>query len=327
MWKYILKRILLMIPMMIAATFIIYALVSFSSVDPTHLILGAEATEEEIAALRSSLHLDEPLLIRYALWLKDALQGNFGDSWYYNGPVFDYILARWPNTIILTLLSMGIAMVIGIPLGVLSAVKQYSIPDRVLTTLSMVLAAIPTFCIATLFVIIFSLKLKWVPASGVSQGWRCWILPSMTLGISYSAQFLRFTRSNMLETIRMDYIRTVRSKGVAESNTIWRHAFRNTLIPLITISGTTLGQLLGGAVIMESVFVIPGLGTLVLNGINQYDVPMVMGAVSMLALTFMVIMLVVDLLYAVVDPRMRAKYGREKKKKQTMPVKGGVPVG
>lgn len=326
MWKYIVRRILLMIPMMIAVTLIIYALVSMSSVDPTHLILGAEATQEEIQALRSSLHLDDPLLVRYVLWLKDAVRGDFGDSWYYSGPVFSFILARWPNTIILTVLSMVIAMVIGIPLGVLSAVKQYSVSDRFLTTLSMILAAIPTFCIATIFVIVFSLKLRWVPASGVSQGWRCWVLPAMTLGISYSAQFLRFTRSNMLETIRMDYIRTVRSKGVSEKNVIWKHAFRNTLIPLITISGTTLGQLLGGAVIMESVFVIPGLGTLVMNAINQYDVPMVMGAVSMLALTFMVIMLIVDLLYAVVDPRMRAKYSGAKKKKAA-PVKGGVPVG
>lgn len=324
MWKYILKRILIMIPMMIAVTFIIYALVSLSSVDPTRLILGPEATEVEIAALRESLHLDDNLIVRYLLWLKDAVHGDFGDSWYYTGPAFDYILARWPNTILLTLLSMAIAMLIGIPLGVLSAVKQYSLADRVLTTLSMVLAAIPTFCIATIFVIVFSLKLKLVPASGVTEGWRSWILPALTLGISYSAQFLRFTRSNMLETIRMDYIRTIRSKGVAEQNTIWKHAFRNTLIPLITISGTTLGQLLGGAVIMEAVFVIPGLGTLVLNAINQYDVPIVMGAVSMLAFTFMVIMLAVDLLYAVVDPRMRARYGVRKKKSS---VKGGVTVG
>ena len=324
MWKYILKRILIMIPMMIAVTFIIYALVSLSSVDPTRLILGPEATEVEIAALRESLHLDDNLIVRYLLWLKDAVHGDFGDSWYYTGPAFDYILARWPNTILLTLLSMAIAMLIGIPLGVLSAVKQYSLADRVLTTLSMVLAAIPTFCIATIFVIVFSLNLKLVPASGVTEGWRSWILPALTLGISYSAQFLRFTRSNMLETIRMDYIRTIRSKGVAERDTIWKHAFRNTLIPLITISGTTLGQLLGGAVIMEAVFVIPGLGTLVLNAINQYDVPIVMGAVSMLAFTFMVIMLAVDLLYAVVDPRMRARYGVRKKKSS---VKGGVTVG
>lgn len=327
MWKYIIKRILLMIPMMIAVTLIIYALVSLSSVDPTRLILGPEATDVEISALRESLHLDDNLITRYVLWFKDAVCGNFGDSWYYSEPVIDFILSRWPNTIRLTVLSMLIAMVVGIPLGVLSAVKQYSVADRVLTTLSMILSAIPTYCIATLFVIIFSLKLRLVPASGVTAGWLSWILPALTLGISYSAQFLRFTRSSMLETIRQDYIRTIRSKGVAEKSVIWGHAFRNTLIPLITISGTTLGQLLGGAVIMESVFVIPGLGTLVLNGINQYDVPMVMGAVSILALTFMVIMLVVDLLYAVVDPRMRARFGGKKKKPAPAALKGGASVG
>lgn len=315
MHKFIIKRIIVIIPMMLVITFIVFTLTSMSKVDPVRMILSAEATVEEIEAKRDELHLNEAVVTRYLFWVKDAAQGDFGDSWYYGDPVFSYILARWPNTIKLTLLSMLISIAVGIPLGVLAAVKQYSWVDRIFTTSSMLLSAIPTFCMATIFVLVFSLRLKLVPASGVSQGWVSWVLPAMTLGISYSAQFLRFTRSTVLDTIRQDYIRTVRSKGVSEAGTIWNHAFRNALLPLITITGTTLGQLLGGAVIMESVFVIPGLGTLVLNAINQNDMPMVMGAVSMLAVMFLLIMLAVDLLYSVADPRIRSRYSSKTSRK------------
>lgn len=308
MRQYIIKRVLMIIPMMLAVTFIVFALVSLSKVNPGRMKLGAEATEEQVAAVNAQYGLDKPFLVRYLNFVAGAVRGDFGNSWYYDRPVMDDVAAKWPYTIQLTLMSIAIAMIIGIPLGVLAAVKQYSWMDRIFTTASMLLSAIPTFCMATIFVLIFSYKLKWVPASGVTQGLRSWILPAMTLGIAYSAMFLRFTRSAVLDTIRQDYIQTVRSKGVRERRVIWGHAFRNALLPLITVTGMTLGGLLGGAVIMESVFVIPGLGTLVMNGINQYDVPMVMGAITVLAFTFMMIMLAVDLLYAVVDPRIKARY-------------------
>lgn len=315
MAKYIIKRVLLIIPMMVAVTLIVFFLVSLSPVNPGRMKLGAEAGIEQVNAVNASYGLDKPFVVRYWNFLKGLVQGDFGNSWYYDRPVMDDIAARWPYSIKLTLLSISIAMIIGIPLGVLSAVKQYSWMDRFFTTFSMLLSAIPTFCMATLFVLLFSFRLRWVPASGITAGFKSWILPSMTLGISYSAVFLRFTRSAMLDTIRQDYVRTVRSKGVMERQVIWGHAFRNALLPLITIAGMALGGLLGGAVIMESVFVIPGLGTLVMNGINQFDLPMVMGAITVLAFTFMVIMLIVDLLYAVVDPRIRGRYVAAGKKK------------
>ena len=170
---------------------------------------------------------------------------------------------------------------------------------------------------AALLVLVFSYKFRLVEASGVTNGWKSWILPALTLGISYSAQFLRFTRSTMLDTTRQDYIRTARAKGVAERTTVWRHAFRNALLPLITISGTTMGGLLGGAVAMEKVFVIPGLGTLVQDALNRNDVPLVIGSITLMAFTFMMIMLIVDLLYAAVDPRIRAKYSGGKVRKST----------
>lgn len=323
MVKYFIKRILAMIPMLLVVTFIVFTLTSMSTVDPGRSKLGAEATEEQVAAKNAEYGLDKPFLIRYVRWVAGIVRGDFGQSWYYDRPVVGDIMARWPYTVTLALISLAIAMVIGIPLGVLSAVKQYSWMDRVFTTSSMLLSAIPTFCMATLGVLVFSYKLHWVDASGVTNGLKSWILPCLTLGISYSAGFLRFTRTAVLDTIRQDYIRTVRAKGVPESGVIWGHSFRNALLPLITITGMNLGGLLGGAVIMESVFVIPGLGTLVMNSINQYDQPMVMGAITMLAAVYMLIMLVVDLLYAVVDPRIRAKYTSGKKKSPAKRPAGG----
>lgn len=322
MIRFIIKRLLSIIPMMLIITFIVFALVSLSDVDPGRLKYGGEATEEEVYAYNESLGLHDPLIVRYGNYVAGVLKGDFGTSYYYNEPVMNIIMARWSNTIKLTLLSVGIAMLVGISLGVLSAVKQYSCLDRVATVSSMFFSAVPTFCMAALLVLLFSYKLGVVPASGITNGWKSWILPAVTLGISYSAQFLRFTRSTMLDTIRQDYIRTARAKGVSESETVWHHAFRNALLPLITICGTTLGALLGGAVAMEKVFVIPGLGTLVADALARSDTPLVIGSIFLMAFTFMMIMLVVDLLYAVVDPRIRAKYSggkaiKNKKKEET----------
>lgn len=246
MIRFIIKRLLTIIPMMLVIIFIVFALVSMSKVDPGRMKLGADASEEDVYAYNESLGLHDPLIVRYGKYVVGILKGDFGVSYYYNEPVMDIIMGRWPYTIKLTLLSMAIALAAGISLGVLSAVKQYSILDRIATVASMLLSAVPTFCMAALLVLTFSYKFGLVPASGVTNGWKSWILPAITLGISYSAQFLRFTRSTMLDTTRQDYIRTARAKGVAERTMVWRHAFRNALLPLITISGTTMGALLGG---------------------------------------------------------------------------------
>lgn len=316
MLKFILKRLLMIIPMMLIIIFIVFALASMAEVDPGRMLLGPEATEEQVYEYNEELGLYDPLIVRYGNYIWGMLHGDFGTSYYYREPVLGIIMARWPNTILLTFLSVGIAVVVGVSLGVLSAVKQYSILDRIATVSSMLLSAIPTFCMAALLILLFSYELGLVPASGITNGWRSWILPAITLGISYSAQFLRFTRSTMLDTTRQDYIRTARAKGVTEGDLIWHHAFRNALLPLITLCGTTLGTLLGGAVAMEKVFVIPGLGTLVADALGRSDIPLVVGAISLMAFTFMIIMLVVDLLYAVVDPRIRAKYSGGKRKKK-----------
>ena len=323
MLKYVLKRLLMIIPMMLIIIFIVFALASMSDVNPGRMILGGDATEEQVYEYNQELGLYDPLVVRYGNYIWDLLHGDFGTSYYYREPVMGIIMERWPNTILLTFLSVGIAVLVGVSLGVLSAVRQYSILDRIATISSMLLSAIPTFCMAALLILLFSYRLGLVPASGTTNGWKSWILPAIILGISYSAQFLRFTRSTMLDTTRQDYIRTARAKGVTESTTVWRHAFRNALLPLITLCGTTLGALLGGAVAMEKVFVIPGLGTLVSDALNRSDIPLVVGAISLMAFTFMIIMLIVDLLYAVVDPRLRAKYSSGKQKRKAIAVEGG----
>ena len=222
--------------MMLIIIFIVFALVSMSDVDPGRLKLGGEATEEEVYAYNEALGLYDPLIVRYGKYVFGILKGDFGTSYYYNEPVMNTVMGRWPNTIRLTLLSVGIAMVVGISLGVLSAVKQYSILDRIATVASMLLSAIPTFCMAALLVLTFSYKFKLVPASGITNGWKSWILPALTLGISYSAQFLRFARSTMLDTTRQDYIRTARAKGVPGFKVIFGHALKNSLIPVIKLS-------------------------------------------------------------------------------------------
>jgi peptide/nickel transport system permease protein len=296
-------------------------------VDPARSKLGAEATDEQVYELNEKYGLNDPVPVRYVKYIvKIVTKGDFGDSYYYDRPVVEDFKARWPNTIKLALLSLMISLLIGIPLGVLSAVKQYSWIDRVSSISAMVLTAIPSFCLAMIFMLVFSYKLNLVPASGATEGWQGWILPSVSLGISYSAQFLRYGRNIMLDTIRQDYVRTARAKGVKERVVLWKHAFRNALLPLITITGTHLGMLLGGVVIMERIFVIPGLGSLVVDGLNRNDLPIVIGSITILSLTFMMIMLAVDILYAVADPRLRGRYAAVKKKKMAKLSSDAVPA-
>ncbi|MBN1382538.1 MAG: ABC transporter permease [Deltaproteobacteria bacterium] len=308
MLRYIFYRLLLTIPILLLVTFIVFSLASLSPVDPGRFKLGVEATEEEVAQYNKELGLDKPFLVRYVTFLYQAVQGDFGTSYYTERPVFHDIIVRWPNTIIITVLSVIIAMVIGIPLGVLSAVKQYSWMDKLFSTSAMFLASVPTFCMATIFLLVFSLKLHWVPASGIREGFICFILPSLTMGIHSSAFFLRYSRTTMLDTIRQDYIRTARSKGASEASVVWKHGFTNALLPLITIAALTMGYLLGGVVIMETIFVIPGLGLFVLEAIHRNDTPVIMGTIPMLSLTFMVILIAVDILYGVVNPMIKARF-------------------
>ncbi len=309
MSRYIVKRILALIPMLLAITFIVFGIMELTPSDPATLILGTKATTEQKQELNEELGLDDPFLVRYGNYIKDAVQGDFGNSWRNGRPVFEEIVSRFPTTIKLAVCAIVIALIIGIPLGVLSAVKQYSIFDIIGTATSMLMASIPSFWFGLIAILIFALKLQILPSNG-SDTWVHYILPSITLALPVIASMLRLTRTTMLETIRSDYVRTARAKGQVERIVVFKHALKNALLPVITSAGMEFGGLLGGVVTIETVFSINGVGSLVLTGIQMKDVPLVTGAALILASLYMLVMLLVDILYALIDPRIRARYAR-----------------
>lgn len=309
MSRYIVKRILALIPMLLAITFIVFGIMELTPSDPATLILGTKATTEQKEELNEELGLDDPFIVRYGNYIKDAVHGDFGNSWRNGRPVFDEIVSRFPTTIKLAVCAIVIALIIGIPLGVLSAVKQYSIFDIIGTATSMLMASIPSFWFGLIAILIFALKLQILPSNG-SDTWVHYILPSITLALPVIASMLRLTRTTMLETIRSDYVRTARAKGQVERIVVFKHALKNALLPVITSAGMEFGGLLGGVVTIETVFSINGVGSLVLTGIQMKDVPLVTGAALILASLYMLVMLLVDILYALIDPRIRARYAR-----------------
>ena len=308
MYKYVIKRILLTIPVLLGATFLVYAIMYLTPGTPGELILGITAKPEDIAALNHKLGADLPFFEQFFNYLKNIiLHFDFGTSYRNSQPVFESIMARFPCTLTLAITSTILGVGLGVVLGILSAVKQYTWVDNVLTTLAMFFSAMPGFWLGLMLMIIFSLKLGWLPVLGVDS-WTGYILPTITLALGSAASDMRLTRSTMLETIRQDYIRTARSKGVPEKIVIWKHALRNALLPVVTSIGMGFGSSLGGAVICETVFGMPGLGTLIVSSIRQKDTPVVLAATLFLAALFCIVMLVVDILYAFIDPRIKAMY-------------------
>jgi len=307
---YILKRLIAMIPIMLGIAFIIFTIMDFTPGDPALLILGQSATREAVEQLRVEMGLKDPFFVRFSRYIYNIVTKlDFGKSYRTRKPVYDEIFKRLPVSIKIATCGMVCACLFGIPIGVLSAVKQYSTVDNVSRITAMILVAIPPFWLAMMLLLIFSLKLGWVPSSGVAS-WRNYILPCITLGLVRGGDVLRITRASMLETIRSDYVRSAHAKGVPESVVIVQHAFRNALLPVITTSGWIFGSLLGGAIVTETIYSMPGLGTLIVMCIKLKDVPTVLASIILLAFCFGVIMLIVDLLYAFCDPRIKAKYAR-----------------
>ena len=310
MLRYVFKRLFLLIPVLLGVTFIIFTIMAIQPGDPGRMILGENASQEAVDKLNDQLGVNEPFFTRFFNYIYNAIfKLDFGTSYRTSQPVFDDVFARAGTSFKIAFNGMLMATVIGIPIGVLSAVKQYSHIDTFSRITAMLTAAIPPFWLGMMLIFIFALKLQVLPSNGI-ETWKHFILPMVTLGIPYAGSQLRMTRSTMLETIRQDYIRTAKAKGVPNGVIIFRHALKNALLPIITITATSFGGLLGGAVITESVFSMPGLGTLIVTGIRQRDTPSVLAATIFLAFMFGVIMLVVDLLYAFVDPRIKAKYSR-----------------
>jgi len=307
MYKYFLKRILQLIPVLIGVTFIIFFLMTLSPGDPGTAILGASAPPEAIQAFNQKVGYNDPFLTRYGRYMVGLLKFDLGNSYSSGQSVSGEIAARFPTTLKIAAFGMLFAVLVGVPLGIFSAVKQYSALDNAARVISITLAAIPFFWLGLMMIYWFSLKLHLLPSFGISS-WKNFILPVVSLGIPYAARQMRMARSCMLETIRQDYVRTVRAKGAPEKVVIWKHAFKNALMPIITLIGTQFGMLLGGAIVTEAVFSMPGLGTYLITGIRAKDVNAVMGATIVMAISFCLVMLVVDLCYAVIDPRIKAKY-------------------
>lgn len=317
MYKYVLKRLLLMIPTMLFVTVLVFSINYFSDGDPIVDILGAEATQEQIEAKREELGLNDSYFEQLFRYIKNIVtKFDFGTSYKTGQAVIDEVLERFPTTLLLTLCSMLIATIVGITLGVISAVKQYSVFDYIATFLSLIGVSIPAFWLGLMLMLVFALNLGWLPASGF-YGPKYWILPSITIATIPISTITRTTRSAMLEVIRQDYMRTARAKGLSERAVIYKHGLKNTLIPVITIIGIQLGRTLAGSIVTENIFSIPGLGSLISNAIYARNYPIIQGAILFCALSFCVINLLVDILYAYIDPRIKAQYVKPKVKQKT----------
>ena len=312
MLNYILRRLVSMILVLVVTLIFIFTLMYFVPGDPALQILGESATVEAVEEIHEQLGLDDPYLVRLGRYLFDFFQGDMGTSYRSKAPVFDELMARYPTTLKLTIGSTILGLIIGISAGIVSAVKQYSIFDRVFTTISLFGASAPSFWIAMVLILIFSIKLGLLPATG-SYGPIYWILPIFTLGLQCSASIMRMTRSSMLEVIRQDYVRTARAKGQTEFKVIMRHAFRNALIPIMTTTGIKICGFLGGSVLVETVFALPGLGKYILDSVGFQDYPVVQGGTAWICLNCIIITFIVDMLYGLVDPRIKTTYSVKKK--------------
>ena len=312
MLKYILKRLLMLLPVLLGISLLIFAIMSLTPGDPARLVLGSYATEDDLAEWREERGLNDPFFYRYFDYIFKAIRGEFGTSYVTNNNVLEELSYRIPTTLELTAGAMLLMIFIGVPVGIISAVKQYKAIDYISMILALILTSIPAFWLGLILMLKFSLQLDWLPATG-SDTWKHFILPSITLSAALMASLLRMTRSNMLEVIRQDYIRTARSKGANERTIIFKHALRNALLPVITIIGLNFGTMMGGALITETVFGIAGVGTLLVTAVRMKDTPQVMICILFIACTIGLINLCIDIIYMFVDPRLKTQFLKGKR--------------
>jgi peptide/nickel transport system permease protein len=309
---YILRRLVMLVPVLIVVGVVVFGLVHLTPGDPAAVILGDRATPEDIARLRDQLGLNDPLPVQFVHWFGNVLRLDFGESIFLGEPVTQALLDRVQPTLLLTLYALSIQVLIGIPAGVLAAVRYNSPLDRVLTVMAISGSAIPTFFLGILLILIFAVRLRWLPSGGYvpfgedpAAHFKGMLMPAFALGFSAAGLLARLVRSSMLDVLREDYVRTAFAKGLPEQLVIVRHALRNALIPALTVIGISLGALLGGAVVTETVFTIPGMGRLVVQSIARRDYPVIQGAIIAIAMTYVLVNLVVDVLYVYIDPRVR----------------------
>jgi peptide/nickel transport system permease protein len=316
MTAYILRRLILLVPVLLIVGVVVFALVHLTPGDPAAVMLGQSATPDQIARLRRQLGLDQPIQVQFVRWFWGALRLDFGDSIFLNMPVTEALRQRAQPTILLTVYALTIELLIGIPAGVIAAVRRNSLLDRLLMVLSISGAAVPTFFLGILLILLFAVRLRWLPSGGYVpitadpvEHFKAMVMPAFALGFSSAGLLARLVRSSMLDVLKEDYVRTALAKGVPHRAVVARHALRNALIPAITVVGYSLGGLLGGAVVTETVFTIPGMGRLVVQSIARRDFPVIQGAVMLIAAAYVMVNLLVDILYLYVDPRSR--YGRD----------------
>ena len=313
MLKYTLKRLLQLIPTLLIVVLIIFVITRVVPGNPAAVMLGPQASVQDVEKLEEELGLNNSIWTQMLDYLKGLLKGDLGKSYYYNEPVVDIISERFPNTLLLSVFSMFLSLLIGIPAGVISATKQYSKFDYITMVLALIGISMPVFWLGLMLVLIFSVKLGWLPSVGIGEagfidGLKHIILPGLSLAIISAGVFARFTRSSMLDIIKEDYIKTARAKGLREKIVIWKHAFKNALPPIITIIGIQFSSLLSGAILTETIFSWPGMGKLIVDSIEKRDYSLVQGGVLFVAFVYVVINLIVDISYALLNPKVRAEF-------------------
>lgn len=308
MTSYALKRLLHIVPVLIATTLLVFWLLSFSPSDPAQLILGLGAEPEQLEMMRDQLGLNDPVIVRYARYMGGVLTGDFGTSYSTRRPVSEMIGVRLPNTLILAFGSLLLVLVVAIPLGVALAVRQNSLFDNVMRVVTLLTAAMPGFWLGLMLILLFSVRLGWLPSSGLDNI-KAAIMPLICLSVAGWTVTSRLTRASMLDVVRQDYIRTARAKGLSQAAVNGKHALRNALLPVVTSVGLLVGQSVGGSVVIEILFGINGIGKMMVDAVRQQDVPTIMGGVLIAAVVIAVVNLLTDLSYAVIDPRLESMYG------------------
>lgn len=309
MYRYVIKRILMLIPVLMAVSFVVFFLMDLAPGDVTSSFNTQDMTQEEIDALRDSYGLNDSLVTRYVRYLNGMIHGDLGTSFVYKRPVLEVFMERFPATLKLAFAGTFVAVLIAVPLGILAATHQGSWIDGGSMVAALLGLSMPNFWVGLLLIIAFSLNLKLLPSQG-NETLSSIILPAITVGTGCAGTMCRMTRSSMLDVIRQDYLRTARAKGVSEKTVIRKHALRNALIPILTVFGSVLGNSLGGAVLTETVFAWPGVGRLLIKAVNDRDIPMATGCIIMTTLFLTLTLLVIDIAYAYVDPRIKAQYAK-----------------
>lgn len=314
MLRYIFFRILWLIPIIIGVSLIIFVLMDLAPGTIVDSMISDEMTQEDIDALRARFDLDKPMLIRYGKYMIGLVQGDLGSSQRTGLPVWEMYIGKFPRTLEIALLGLVLGIVVAVPLGIIAARYAGSIWDNIITVFSMFGLSMPNFWLGLLLMVMFSVNMKLLPA-GYDGTWKCYIMPSIAIGLVLAGQIVRQTRSSMLEVMRQDFLRTARSKGVSELKVTTRHALRNAWIPVITSIGISLSRVLAGSAVIEAVFSWPGVGQMTVIAVSQRDTPLATGCVILTAIMYVIMLLIVDVMYALVDPRIRAQYSPIRKKR------------